>query len=451
MTDNFDELNDRFKKSAEDFSLIPSTGIWKNVERDIRKRERKRRFIIFFFLFAGLLIGGSVLYFNNSTNRNVQTASQKDNSVSTVPSPTKENNANENNISATKNNSVAPTSPIQNNSVEKIEITKPIQQTNVPVKSSPTKNVVASATTSITNQNNLASNNPIQTEITTNITPIISQVVTDSIKTTDSLQTETKKDSLLSAKADTIKKDTLIAMKDTIKPAPHNSKWSIAIGIAPTKNYTKLQEEGDYQFISHYRDSTDKNLLTWNYYLNINYKIFPVLEIYSGIGLLNFEQELLNRQVAYKYDTVIIGTLPNPVIVINKDNFNINGDSTGTVKNKFSYLEIPIGIRYNICPVSKFNIWLQPEISFNKLIHSEGYAYNYTTRQYEKINSANLQSWIVSYGIGLSLQYEIFKNVNLELTPYYRSFQKSIYDSAYPFSQKFQQVELRFSLRYFLK
>ena len=40
------ELNDRLKKSAEDFSLIPSSVIWKNIERDIRRRIFIRRLLI---------------------------------------------------------------------------------------------------------------------------------------------------------------------------------------------------------------------------------------------------------------------------------------------------------------------------------------------------------------------------------------------------------------------
>ena len=104
-----------------------------------------------------------------------------------------------------------------------------------------------------------------------------------------------------------------------------------------------------------------------------------------------------------------------------------------------------------LLPGHKFNITLQPEIAFNKLIQSEGYAYNYEKRTYEKIKSTDLKPWLVSYGVGLSFQYAIFQNLSIELTPYYKSFQKSIYKTRYPIAQHFQQAEFRLSLRYMFK
>lgn len=188
-------------------------------------------------------------------------------------------------------------------------------------------------------------------------------------------------------------------------------------------------------------------MLAWNYHLAIHYTVIPELEIFAGIGIINFEQEILNHQAVYEYDTFNMG--PIPVITITRDYFNINGNSTGTVKQILLPSETALGLRYKFLPAHKFNISLQK--GFNKLIRSDGYSYNYQNFEYEKMNSSGLKSWMVSYGAGLSFQYAILKNIfTLNFTPCYKRFQKSIYSDNYPVSQRLQQVESRLSLRWLL-
>ncbi|HTF05317.1 MAG TPA: hypothetical protein VK826_14910, partial [Bacteroidia bacterium] len=57
MTDDLHDLNNRLKKSAEDFSLTPSPGVWENVEREINRKDRKRRAFIWLWIGIAALIG----------------------------------------------------------------------------------------------------------------------------------------------------------------------------------------------------------------------------------------------------------------------------------------------------------------------------------------------------------------------------------------------------------
>lgn len=456
-----DELNDRFKKAAEKFSLIPSSGIWQKVEADIRKRKRKKRFIIFFFLLAGISTGALFLFNNNSTTIHTPAALSK-NEALTGQSVTQQNDSTEKSKPFKENSSAHV---IFNENKEQGITNKIYPQKKQPLhpgSSLTTDTTLTFVTQTISHQNNVTEDSLQQAEISTTITTAIlpfefENVNSDSVSAIpkDTVQTEPQTDSLLITKADTIKTDSVIARKDTLKPVENKSKWSIALGSAPALNFTKQEEQGDYQFISNYRDSTDKNLLTWNYHLAINYKIVPLLEVFTGVGIIHFEQELLSKQAVYHYDTLISPIAgpsgPDTIIILSKANFNINGDSAGTVKNKFTYLEIPIGIRFNYLRVGNFGISFQPEVSFNKLIKSGGYIYNYENFTYEKIKDSDLKTWLVSYGIGLSFQYAIRKKLYIEFTPYYKSFQKSIYNTAYPINQRFQQAEFRLSLRYLVK
>jgi opacity protein-like surface antigen len=181
--------------------------------------------------------------------------------------------------------------------------------------------------------------------------------------------------------------------------------------------------------------------------LNFSYEIYPELEIYSGIGIVNFEEQILKKQIVYHYDSLL--TYPPYIVNISSTYFHINGDSTGSIKNKITYLEIPAGIHYYIFHGKKFSISLQPEISFNRIIRSEIYTVDSIKREYSK-NNAFLRSWTVSYGAGLGFHYSIRDNMSIGLTPFFRNFQKSIFLPSCPVSQKVQQVELRISVKYFL-
>ncbi len=478
---NMDELNDQFKKSADDFSLTPSPGTWSNVQADISARKRKRKFIIFFFLLAGIILGG--LFLLNKPSRKAEILPRE---ISLTPTESQKPKAIQQDISSEK--SIVPQehfSAQQNNSIpgkntkkKNTSITKTNSQdkkqhrnakTSSPRTIQPEK--VESPPTSesenmqppamLSEEDNVISGNmessqacettSFPTPLSESLSSVDSIIKTDS---KDSLQTSTGKDSVLAVKAETISKsDSTSALKDSLKSYPCQGKWSIGIGVAPTKSYTKLSEGGDYQFISHYRDSSDKILLTWNYHLNLTFNLLPEIGLFTGIGIEHFSQEILNDQAVYKYDTIQSLTVgpSSPAITVEKSFFHIHGESTGTVKNKFTYLEIPFGIHYVFLHERKFNISLLPEIAFNKLIHSEGYRYHSQNLTYEKIADGDLKSWLMSYGVGLSFQYAIKKNIGIELIPYYKSLQKSIWNSSDPISQRFQQTELRFSLRYLLK
>ncbi|MBK8585872.1 MAG: hypothetical protein IPN88_10790 [Bacteroidetes bacterium] len=61
MMNHMDDLNNKFKTSAENFSLTPNATVWTKVESAIQKRKRRRRFIIFFLIAS--FIGGSPFLF----------------------------------------------------------------------------------------------------------------------------------------------------------------------------------------------------------------------------------------------------------------------------------------------------------------------------------------------------------------------------------------------------
>ena len=449
-----DELNDNFKKSAESFSMKPSAGIWENVEADIRRRERKRRFIIFFFFGIALLAGGILFFSKSNTQSNVSLTESK-------PVERAQNKVESQNNVLPKQSTSIQQSGEANSAVEK-RITPTNSLANN--SSAPTERKVSEHRTKAkSSKDAIIKQSPIS--ITKNEEPkeIIREeqiVVVDSATnfTTEeivsspnnsSVATVVKSDSIPKVEADSTKKDGVAtAKKDTTKAYDSEHRWGISLGAGPAFNYSKHEEIGDYQFVSNYRDSSDKNVMTWNYRFAISYRIIPQLEIYTGIGVSNFEQEIQNRQAIVKADTNLVITLPNPVIYYHRGYFNINNDSTGTIRNKVTFLEIPFGIKYSLFTSARFGISLQPEISFGKMIQSSGYAYNSQDTTYRELKNADFRSIQISYGAGISFGYLLSDHFSFEATPFYRKYHNSIFNNDHSVKQNIRQFEIRLSLVY---
>jgi len=471
---HMDDLNNKFKTSAENFSLTPNATVWTKVEIAIQKRKRKRRFIIFFLIAS--FIGGSGFFF-----RKKEVVTKKE----TILEETISTQSQSNEINKKPNSTDIVTNAVVENSSmsSRIQDSKEEQRFEKRKSTNAINTSIKSKTKTHSSLSVLAKdarNEPVEPEVAVAAIETLATAPTQSTQKAQSseapsppseiafvnepmkidsaadmkaeiIQEKSRADTSQLAVIDTTKKESVVDKKDSLSITAKKSRWSISLGIAPTLTYSKYKESGDYQIISNYRDSSDKNILTFNYHLLLHCNISKKAELFTGIGIRNIEQELLTHQAVYKYDTNYVITLPNPLVTIGRGYSNINGDSTGVVTNKFSYLEIPIGIRYNLLPAGKFNISIDGQVGMNKLISSEGYIYDPIKFTYEKLSSADLNSWMYSYGVGLSFQYSIIKGVNIELSPSYTHFPNSIYKKTDPLEQYFDQTEFLFSVRYLIK
>jgi hypothetical protein len=474
--DKFGDPDERLEKAAEDFSLTPSPRVWENVELALNRRKRKKRFIILFFI-AGGIITTVALFFskaNDSVSKSIVSITPSDN-------PAKENKTSqrENQFASGKPISGFSSNPHNAEfnpaaSSDKVETTVSTQSFRLSKEKSPrSKNKVKPISIksvkksenkksktrklSLSGKANPPSDSLSENEIKIAMNSAVVAQLTDSAKTKVNPLAGIKNDSVLTSAADSqatgklmLKKDSAkTANPDTVKPTSNKSKWSIAFGAAPAKAFTQCEEIDEHRYVAQYRDSSDKNRVSCNFHLQAACKLLPVFQIHSGFALISSSQELLNKQAVYDSDTgMTSGPLP-PVITTSQSYYHINGNSSGTVKNKFLYLQIPIGLRWDFLTAHKFRISLESDFCFNTLLSARGYAYDFQTRTYTPIDKKLMQPGIFSYGGGICFQYKLNNNLQLELMPALHNFQHSIYKASYPFSQTMQQVELNFSMRYF--
>jgi len=450
---NKDEIAEKFVKAAESFALQPSPGVWSNIEKDIALPPRKKRKGGIIIIFSLLVLSSALLgYFLISTHTSNNSTIKTSDSM-THGNPTRRDQ-----------NTIAGKTYKEPSNVDSIKNSKTDQHKtqNLPFKahdfSKAQNHLTKTSDTSAKYQLIGKTSNNI--EVSGEVNPSISKSSEPdiSIDAAQNLPDKVIHKDIITAQndlvKDTLEKDSLadsFASKKTDKVAGKSSlpKWSIGLFVGGSQSFTKIQEAGDYQFIKKYRDSTDKDLLALNYGLNFSYDIIPNVTIYAGPGITQYKQKILSRQMVYRYDTTpATSPFHPPVIIVNKDFYDISGDSAGSVRNSFTYLNIPLGIRYNFFPGKKFGFSLQAEISINRLINAKGYIYNKEELVYTNQIKASLKPWMISYSFGIPIHYKVYSNLTLELIPVYGIYQGSVYKSSYTVSQKFQQMELLLGFRY---
>ncbi len=462
-----DELNDRFKKSAENFLITPLSGTWEKIEADIIKRRKRKSVIYISFSLLGIFLVASWFINRNVVNETKIPSHQQvanhaanvrpDNGVrnyeKSVLSSIESKGQNHELTSQvpaqhtkqiTEKKSKSFTLPVMTSSsgniFEKIKSEKAeVQSTTQPAILAISGNGIVTSVDSVIIDTSLAIPAVKDTSLLADIDPsLIDSIETSLLNITD----DKRKIDSTKVQPDS----SLMRTNKTIK------RWSLAFGLAPTWNYNRWKEDGDFQIIANYRDSSDKNMLQWNYHFAIHYLVLSKLEIISGIGLSNFKVEMLNRQAVYHYDTsAATGPGTSSKITVSKSYFNLDVDSFETSSNKITYLDIPLSIRYYLHQENKFKISIQPGVTYRQMIRSEGYSYSYQDRNYQKLQEAELRSGQFVYGVGLSFNYEILKNLYFDITPFYKNSASSIYKDSYPLSQKLQSFEIQMAIRYCVK
>ena len=65
------EFEKQVQQKMQELKFAPGADVWARVEADIQKKKRRRP-VVFWFLLAGLMIGGSLVYYTGMLNSSKQ-------------------------------------------------------------------------------------------------------------------------------------------------------------------------------------------------------------------------------------------------------------------------------------------------------------------------------------------------------------------------------------------
>jgi hypothetical protein len=213
------------------------------------------------------------------------------------------------------------------------------------------------------------------------------------------------------------------ADKEISKKEIAESKFTVATIFAPI--YFSSFGEGsgiDAQF----KDNPSSGNSSYSYGVKVAYRLTNKFSVQSGVNLINLGLTTNNIYVTPGVAVVSFSNLSaNPVLARSadiatlKDNaLNSDDTSGGSLNQVFGYVEIPVEIKYSVAD-GKFGINLVG--GFSTLLLNRDEVFVETNSFSQSLGSSNnLRSINFSGNIGLDIDYSLYKNLFINVSPMFK-------------------------------
>ena len=423
---NIDRL---FQEKFKDFEDFPNASVWKNIEKQITKKE-KRRIIPLWLRLVG---AAAILLLMISSGFWIFNSSDKDQIVPREIIIT----------DSDKNNDVLKEDDLKDKIVNEVKTSTVIknQEQNLISKSTQEKDQISvskSQTRDRNNKNQEIANTKSQKEannavVATNIKREEASEIT--VNKFENLQTSETGIALeeVSDVEEASKKDiqTALVETDIEEKSVENekTKWSIGSTMAPVY-YNTLSNGSPIDGSLSDNDKTSNGAVSYG--LKVNYKLNDKLSFQSGINTLELG-----------YTTENVATLLSSSLLENSStniNTNIEGvslavisterqnsdssiqrssfDDSGTLDQTLGYVEIPMELKYNILQ-KKLGVNVLGGVStyflYRNQVSFTSFGKTTTLGEASNINSLNF-----SGNLGLDFDYSISKKLYINISPMFK-------------------------------
>lgn len=462
------DFEKQVQQKMEELKLTPSAPVWVNVEKQIRKKREKRRFI-FFILPVGLLIGAGIWWMlseNNlqkdrsgSSNHTISTAKKQnipvtENELKTIESKIDEKQAattppqhavtrlgNQVTITETKNKL------IQQSKIVSSKKTSSVSSTRIQSKpySSKTKTIILKAPETTTGQVDVvATDNKIGETKKNNVVFHNVQVYTnDSMVKNDTIIVTGNLPAINIAKNENKIVDSVV-IKDSAKKEPSKPEIKIADSAAK-KKVAKVNNKWERTYtlqagISSYNEgvfSGQKSLLA-SPILNSGGgamgsgggQRFPMYDsagknngfsfaVGSGLKRKLGEKFEFSASLQYHFFSVkgwVGNRRTQDTAVLYQGNrvavsdFYTNGNSNNYT-TKYGVLELPVRIGYQ--PFKRIPLQLSAGTSYGRLLHSNELTFDNSRNIYYRNKENRVKNF---FNLFTSLQYRVFAKTKMKVT-----------------------------------
>lgn len=213
------------------------------------------------------------------------------------------------------------------------------------------------------------------------------------------------------------------ANKEVSKKEITESKFTVATIFAPIY----FSSFGDGSGIdAQFKDNPSSGNSSYSYGVKVAYQLSNKFSVQSGVNLINLGLTTNNIYVTPGVGIVSFSNLSaNPVlarsadIATSKDNsINSGNNSGGSLNQLFGYVEIPVEVKYSVTD-GKFGINLVGGFSTLLLNRDEVFVETNTFSQ-SLGSSNNLRSVNFSGNIGLDIDYSLYKNLFINVSPMFK-------------------------------
>ncbi|WP_027138160.1 porin family protein [Gaetbulibacter saemankumensis] len=486
-----------FQEGLKDFEATPKDAVWKNIEAELKSKNKKRRVIPVWWRYAGaaailllLLTTGYTIFNNQDYNNNInnQVVDTETNLPENILIKDLEtsgsdqfvtNNSDDGNSNAEKTSD--NTSKIQNQnssltSSEDVTIAKSetassnssdnktLKKSNYPLAPKNAQNQTAA----IIANNNTSSNTPRNNEEN----PLLvkprkaKKLIIDTYENPSSVA-KTKEDSNTNEITNEITIEEAIAATqiaassdDIVNVKKKNNRWALAPNIAPVYfNSLGSGSSIDMQF----SNSPKSGELNMSYGINASYAVNNKIKIRSGINRVNLGYNTENVIAFQSVGTLAgTGTIPsiktsniNPqgdMSFISKENLAANNtialNTVNTsINQSIGYIEVPLEIEYAL--VNK-KLGVNIIGGFSSLFLNSNRIYSEPQGGSRTLlgEANNINNLSYSANLGVGFNYQVSKKIDFNFEPIFK-YQLNTFNKTYgDFTPYFIGVYTGFAIKF---
>ena len=467
-----------FQEKLKDFEATPNDAVWNNINSQLKKDKDDRKVIPIWWKLAGvaaallLFLTVGNLIFNDSNSIEVPTIVEIDEKVDNNNNEQNNNNSvadsndkNDKNSNELNNDSLSNKKSIIQQNDESIKSTNVANSSQSDANIDPTK--LASKDQKhnqkqtpknkqvITQQNNLTETENITIKDNLNViddkadNPTVktnsikealvenqmnNQNLSEKNKSKDPINNEVEK-TIVDIEKDKIPltEDVITSNEDIIEEEKESiNRWQVNPNIAPVYFNSFGKGSAIHEQLVNNEKSGEINM---SYGVNVSYAVNNKLSVKSGVNRFNLGYSTNDIIV---YDNVS-GSMANTDLFRNIDlgerlpqasflsgtNLSLGespsiipGESTALLKQDMTYYEIPLEVKYKLSD-NKFGVSLLGGFS-TFVLSDNNVSYELKGENTELGEAANLNDISYSANFGFGLNYNISKNVNVNLDPMFK-------------------------------
>jgi len=244
---------------------------------------------------------------------------------------------------------------------------------------------------------------------------------------------------------------------------PRKGKWYIGFSFAPTLNYRTFSYdpsyvsgvaiEGNYRYTfgltENQRNVSDKSITSYTVGIDIGRRITKKFSIFSGFHYAHYGEQILVSLADLhnpNYEgSEFMGHKPQYALYDTED-----GSKNIPYKNKYSYLEVPLGISMDFLKLNKSKVTADVAVTLQKLDHVNALVYDFETDYYYWMNSK--EEVFRKFGVGtmggVTLSQFVGERLEMFVNPHFKINLNSTFKKPYPVEQNQYSTGLRLGLKH---
>lgn len=245
------------------------------------------------------------------------------------------------------------------------------------------------------------------------------------------------------------------------KLVPDVGRWFVGFSFSPslcyrafsynTSDLPGVAAEGNTRYTfsmpEEERNRTDKAITSYAIGLDFGIRISKKVSLFSGVHYAKYGEQIQVKQTDELNPNYHLAYFMDKKPQYERTENSQEASLPYT--NRYSFIEVPIGLSYTLKEYTKSKIALQTAIILQKLDHVNALVYDFDTDYYYWMNSKNEVFRSHGFGGSLGVSFSQFVGERLELyaAPQFKYNVKSTFKATYPINQNQYTAGLQVGFR----